>query len=187
MYALLSMVGACVNSPFTSLYEHDLTHQGRFEITRQDYLNATRAAYLPDQSCTRIPVTSYTPLHMRTLCPWEYVYDTDMDRFPPVLTVAKCKCSTCFDSYRCKPVFYNVHVLKKQCTNGVIRWMRKTQLISVACTCVRPTVHEVSKRLSKLFRIPIKRKAAVNSLPSDSNYLDDFLDLDDVYSQLPPL
>jgi len=184
--ALLSVVDACVNSPFTSLIDNEISHPERYDISRMQYLNATREAYLRDQSCDRIPITSYTPLHMRTLCPWEYVYDTDMDRFPPVLITAKCKCATCLDNYRCKPVFYTVHVLKKQCTDGVIRWARKTQLISVACTCVQPTVHEVSKRLSKLFRIPIKKQANayMSSIPSEVNNL---YELDDIYSQMPPL
>ena len=186
MCALLSVVDACVNSPFTSLIDNEISHPERYDISRMQYLNATREAYLRDQSCDRIPITSYTPLHMRTLCPWEYVYDTDMDRFPPVLITAKCKCATCLDNYRCKPVFYTVHVLKKQCTDGVIRWARKTQLISVACTCVQPTVHEVSKRLSKLFRIPIKKQANthMSSIPSEVNNL---YELDDIYSQMPPL
>ncbi|KAH3890730.1 hypothetical protein DPMN_014818 [Dreissena polymorpha] len=90
----------------------------------------------------------YTPLHSKTLCPWEYVHNTDLERFPPVLTIARCKCRKCMNSdhYRCMPVFYAIDVLKKQCIDGAIRWIRKSELISVACTCARPTVHETRRR-----------------------------------------
>ena len=118
-------------------------------------MNATMNAYSNPLSCDRSePITYHTPLHSRTLCPWEYVLDTDPNRFPPVLTMAKCKCVRCFDNYTCKPVLYSINVLHKQCINGSNKWVRRTQLISVACTCSRPAFTQVKKkRLSDLLSI----------------------------------
>lgn len=152
-------MSVCVNSPFASIMESELAHLDRLEVTNSHYLNATRNAYRHPQSCGLPAVTRSTPLHSRTLCPWDYVQDYDEQRFPPVLTVARCKCKNCFDNYhKCKPVLYSIHILRRECIDSSIRWVRRTQLISVACTCSRPSLVHVSKKrkrnsMEELFRL----------------------------------
>lgn len=151
---IVGHVSICLNSQWTSMLDHELAQMDQLEITHNQYLNATRNAYSNNLSCERVQVTYSTPLQNRTLCPWEFVEDIDVNRFPPVLTMAKCTCARCFDNYTCKPVLYSIHVLQKQCIDGVNKWVRRPQLISVACTCSRPVMMQVKKkRLSDLFKI----------------------------------
>ncbi|KAL4223061.1 hypothetical protein ACF0H5_016537 [Mactra antiquata] len=127
--------------------ESELAYLDRLEITKSHYMNATRNAYSYPQSCESSSVSLNTPLHRRTLCPWDYVQDYDEHRFPPVLTVARCKCRNCLDEYhKCKPVLYSIHVLRRECIDNTIRWIRRTQLISVACTCSRPSLVHVKRK-----------------------------------------
>jgi hypothetical protein len=141
------VISTCINSPLTSILEHKLAQLDRVELTVNQYVNATINAYSNPLSCDRsAPITHNTPLHSRTLCPWEFVNDIDPNRFPPVLTMAKCTCARCFDNYACKPVFYSIHVLQKHCVNGSNKWVRRRQLISVACTCSRPSYTHVDKK-----------------------------------------
>ena len=148
--ALVVAVRACSSSPsFVTALEHELSHLERVHVTHDEYLNATRNAYSHTQ-CVQTAVEDHTPLSERTLCPWEYVHNVDMDRFPPILTTAKCKCEKCLNAqnYRCMPIFYAIDVLKKSCFGDSFRWIRKTELIAVACACTRPSVRHAQHKRS---------------------------------------
>ena len=145
----------CINSQYTSMFDSELDRLEWLELSEHEIRNVTQKAFASKESCDKDFMDNSNPRGYRSLCPWEYVRDFDEGRFPPVLYVAKCTCRSClqYSNYQCKPVLYSIPVLKKQCRNGIVEWMRKTHLISVACTCVRPELRIIRKRLSRILNI----------------------------------
>ena len=129
----------CINNPNTRLLNNQFRHlRVRWHFFAQmDPSNITVADFIDDTMCERIPVHHETPFNYRGMCPWTYVSDTDENRYPMRLSVAKCRCSTCLDHFECKPVFYTMPVLKRVCRNGVNRWIQEMEYISGACYCIR--------------------------------------------------
>ncbi|KAH3886010.1 hypothetical protein DPMN_010011 [Dreissena polymorpha] len=138
----VSIVVTCTSSPALTLLEQELANLPKHLPSILDYVNASVHAFYEQPACDPFPSSSAAPFFLRALCPWDYEMNTDLNRFPPVLTVAKCKCRTCLNSeeYKCSPVLYSVQVLKQECNHGIKRWIRKTELIPVACTCIQPLV-----------------------------------------------
>ena len=83
-------------------------------------------------------------------------------------------------------MFYAIDVLKKQCIDGEIKWVKKQQLISVACTCTRPTVHEAKKkRLSDILFVKKRLSENMHIYDGDEDYIiPDFVRLtEDIYDE----
>ncbi|CAK6979273.1 interleukin-25-like [Scomber scombrus] len=85
--------------------------------------------------------------HQRALAPWKYSIDTDNNRIPNKIAVAKCLCRGCIINQREKhdynsvPVKASLMVLRKsRCPHDPDKYVFKTEfiLIPVACTCVVP-------------------------------------------------
>jgi len=80
-----------------------------------------------------------------SLCPWDYVINRNIKRYPVDLHVARCnKNKTCGSALtRCEEVFFNVPVLLQstKCNaTGHYIYEKKLQRIVVGCTCAnKPT------------------------------------------------
>ena len=79
----------------------------------------------------------------RAYCPWEYIVDHDVTRFPQDLAFARCKCRRCRNRGRalCETVRYSIIVLQKtgRCPGGVHQYISAWKEVPVACACARPS------------------------------------------------
>lgn len=89
-------------------------------------------------------------LNHRSLCSWDIVRDVDENRYPPTLNVARCRCRVCLDRYVCEPVLYRMPVLQKRCVGDVLEYIKSYTVVSVGCTCARPKVRIVHKRIQSI-------------------------------------
>lgn len=89
-------------------------------------------------------------LNYRSLCSWDLVRDVDENRYPPTLNVARCRCRVCLDRYVCEPVFYRIPVLQKRCVGDVLEYIKSYTVVSVGCTCARPKIRTVQKRIESI-------------------------------------
>ena len=139
----------CVNSTNNSIHvtlsDNDIHRVPWYQITRNDYMADSLSSPTDDTMC-HLPLTQYMPFNLRSICPWTYVPDINENRIPARLNVAKCRCPACTDNYSCKPVYYTIPVLMKDCQNGEFRWVQKMQLVSVSCYCAPPYTVQVKKR-----------------------------------------
>ena len=133
----------CLNHPNTRLLDNQIRRLRWHFISRYDTLNITLDSYVDDYLCNQAPVTETTLHNYRAMCPWTYVSDTDENRYPMRIVVAKCRCSRCGDNFECKPMFYSIPVLKKECRHGINRWVQKLQYFPVSCYCSRAVTRSV--------------------------------------------
>ncbi|XP_012710165.2 interleukin-17B [Fundulus heteroclitus] len=90
----------------------------------------------------------FTEQSRRSLSPWEYKVDRDVERIPPEISMAQCLCEGCIinlredHSYNSVMVKTQMTVLKrKPCPGDPKKYVVKKEIISVpvACTCVKPS------------------------------------------------
>ncbi|XP_038557852.1 interleukin-17C-like [Micropterus salmoides] len=90
-------------------------------------------------------------MNKRSLSPWTYSLDQDLDRIPHEIVVAKCLCRGCIinhredNDYNSVPVYALVKVLKKiQCSGEPKKYAVKHYYmkVAVACVCVVPKYHK---------------------------------------------
>ena len=136
----------CINIPNTRLLDNQIGHLRWNLPSHLQLRNITLDDFIDDSMCELPSVNNDTPYNVRGMCPWTVVGDTDENRFPMRLNVAKCRCSTCTDNFECRPIFYTVPVLRRVCRRGVNRWIQKIEYISVACYCIRPQTRRVYRR-----------------------------------------
>lgn len=138
----------CVNPPNTRLLDNQMRRLQWHFHSHYDSINVSLENFVDDALCHQTSITDDTLYNYRAMCPWTYVSDTDENRYPMRLNVAKCGCSTCADNFQCKPVVYSIPILKKECRNGVNRWLQKMQYIPVACYCSNPPFRNVRQILN---------------------------------------
>lgn len=137
----------CILQGSTRQLDHYFQRHRWHILQEQDIINISSVDNLVDDSmCEPITVHETTPPNLRGMCPWTYTSDTDEDRYPMRLIIAKCRCSTCADNFECKPVVYKFPVLKKECRHNKIRWVQKLQNIPIACYCARAEIIRADKR-----------------------------------------
>ena len=133
------------SSSHVTLSDNDIQRVPWYQITRNDYMAESLSSSTDDTMC-HIPLSSNMPFNLRSVCPWTYVSDINQNRIPARLNVAKCRCPSCADNNSCKPVYYTIPVLMKECLNDDVRWVQKMQLVSVSCYCAAPHIIQVRKR-----------------------------------------
>ena len=89
--------------------------------------------------CSPVFRTELTPDNLLALCPWDMVADYDEHRHPHAILVARCRCKTCLQNYKCKPVYTQREVKQYQCVNGTMMWTNSLQYFPNSCVCVRAT------------------------------------------------
>ena len=93
-----------------------------------------------NRTCPDQP-SSEPGLEKRSMCPWYYIHNIDEDRFPAILTEARCKCpNKCLanPTLPCDPINYNILVLRKNtavCDGDYYTYDVGYQPIAVGCTC----------------------------------------------------
>lgn len=146
-------------------FERQLQHL-HFEANAYgvEVLNGTFSQPIDNSRCLN-PYLDASPvfLNERSLCPWDLVEDVNENRYPQVLHFARCRCTTCLDgmqNYECKPVSYRIPLLEKRCVNGVFQYVKAHLDLPVGCTCTKPRVIQVSKRIQELYvpRINFRRR-----------------------------
>uniref|UniRef100_A0A3Q3K040 Interleukin 17a/f3 n=1 Tax=Monopterus albus TaxID=43700 RepID=A0A3Q3K040_MONAL len=114
---------------------------------------------LLDPSVTSQPRTSASSIASMSLSPWTYKDSYVVSRLPSKISHAQCLTSGCLSlqdggedaALEAKPIYYQVLVLHKvprqrRNNRGGKKTRKKydfrlgTEVISVGCTCVRPTV-----------------------------------------------
>ncbi|XP_068135093.1 interleukin-17A-like [Hyperolius riggenbachi] len=98
---------------------------------------------------TRIDQISHTmheSLARRSLSPWTYRTDQDLNRYPSNISVAECSHQWCLDaegkevsSLISVPIRYEMMVLRREIHPNQSFYL-ETQLVTVGCTCVRPNI-----------------------------------------------
>lgn len=134
-------------------FERQLQHL-HFEARGIEVLNNTFSQPIDNSRCLN-PYLDASPvfLNERSLCPWDLVEDVNENRYPQVLHFARCRCSSCLDgmgNYECKPVSYRIPLLEKRCVDGVFQYVKTYLDLPVGCTCTKPRVIQVSKRIQNL-------------------------------------
>ncbi|NXG77204.1 IL17F protein, partial [Baryphthengus martii] len=87
----------------------------------------------------------------RSLAPWDYRFDEDSNRFPPVIAVAQCRLSGCVNplgqedhSLNSVPIQQEILVLRREQGGCLPTYHLEKKVITVGCTCVTPVVHHQS-------------------------------------------
>ncbi|XP_060081292.1 interleukin-17A-like [Ylistrum balloti] len=126
------------------MFEEQLGHlmeqRNNFEVRNISYLYS-----MDDAMCDRSPNAAPTFLSERSVCPWEIDWDVKEHRYPPVLAFARCRCSRCFDSFECRPVYYRIPVLERECLQGTMQYIKAYVAVPVGCVCVEPRVRRMKK------------------------------------------
>ncbi|KFV53206.1 Interleukin-17F, partial [Gavia stellata] len=87
----------------------------------------------------------------RSLAPWDYRLDEDPNRFPQVITDAKCRLSGCVNSlgqedhsHNSVPIQQEILVLRREQRGCLPTYRLEKKVITVGCTCVAPVIHHQS-------------------------------------------
>ena len=126
-----SKLAACPTSKFIQLFNNVL-HDGA----------SNRHSY---GTCLPVHSDEFTPDNLLALCPWDLVPDFDEFRHPQTILVARCRCRTCLQSLKCKPVYVQKEVMQYQCLNGTMTWTRSYQYFPNSCVCTRLPQRYVKK------------------------------------------
>ncbi|XP_077346471.1 interleukin-17F-like [Lithobates pipiens] len=85
----------------------------------------------------------------RSLSPWEYSYDVNNNRFPSTIAEAKCLHTGCLDAegnvdinLNSVPISQEILVVHREMKGCVPTFKLEKKMVTVGCTCVRPTVQE---------------------------------------------
>ncbi|PIK36075.1 putative interleukin-17D-like [Apostichopus japonicus] len=88
-----------------------------------------------------------------SMCPWYYENEYEADRFPAVISKARCRCVSCLNPITsrldrhltCRPIKYRMNVLKLSgCVEGLLKYNVTTIDVPVACACMRNTIESHS-------------------------------------------
>ncbi|KAK5874397.1 hypothetical protein PBY51_019343 [Eleginops maclovinus] len=136
------------NSSHNCLSAADVKKKGeRFEKKFAEELIFTKILRTATRNCSEAAAEMREALHQRSLSPWMYIEDRDDDRFPHVISFAKCLCEGCIInkqenfSYNSVLVYAQLPVMEKtKCDGYSDRYKVKQGFINVpvACTCVVP-------------------------------------------------
>lgn len=86
----------------------------------------------------------------RSLCPWYYQTDYQEDRFPAIISKAKCRCKHCLNpttsmidrDLSCRPIKYRMPILKLAgCVEGLLKYNMTSVEVPVACACMRNPIN----------------------------------------------
>ncbi|XP_074845257.1 interleukin-17F-like [Carettochelys insculpta] len=84
----------------------------------------------------------------RSISPWDYSIDNDPNRFPQVISQAKCRHYSCVDSagqedysMNSIPIQHEILVLRREQRGCQHAYRLEKKLITVGCTCARPIIH----------------------------------------------
>uniref|UniRef100_K7FL34 Interleukin 17F n=2 Tax=Pelodiscus sinensis TaxID=13735 RepID=K7FL34_PELSI len=84
----------------------------------------------------------------RSVSPWDYSIDNDPNRFPQVISQAKCRHYSCVDSagqedysMNSIPIQHEILVLRREQRACQPTYRLEKQVITVGCTCARPIIH----------------------------------------------
>ncbi|XP_078511987.1 interleukin-17A-like [Lissotriton helveticus] len=81
----------------------------------------------------------------RSLTPWEYSVDKDVNRYPEVIVEAKCLRSKCLDGNgRSIPIRHQILVLRREQKGCSQSYKLEKQWVTFGCTCVRAAVSNAS-------------------------------------------
>jgi hypothetical protein len=86
-----------------------------------------------------------TAIYERALCPWHNHVTVREDRYPFLLSNARCNCADCIEKhsedtrYRCEEVIRKTPGLKRSpvCVKGKFEWKPIMENVSVACVCAK--------------------------------------------------
>ncbi|CAB1335378.1 unnamed protein product [Coregonus sp. 'balchen'] len=95
-----------------------------------------------------VPSHSIRPIWNHSISPWTYNTTYDNRRFPPIISEVRCSLEGCLNvagkedrNLESKPIFYQILVLWKVMGSGKkCHYRLESKVISVGCTCVRPTI-----------------------------------------------
>ncbi|NXW14781.1 IL17F protein, partial [Circaetus pectoralis] len=83
----------------------------------------------------------------RSLAPWDYRIDEDHNRFPQVISDAKCRHSRCVNldgqldhSVNSVPIKQEILVLRREQKGCHQSYQLEKKIITVGCTCVTPLI-----------------------------------------------
>ncbi|XP_029532041.1 interleukin-17F-like [Oncorhynchus nerka] len=97
-----------------------------------------------------VPFHSIRPICNHSISPWTYNTTYDDRRFPPIISEVRCSLKGCLNikgkedrNLKSKPIFYQILVLRKVMGSGKkCHYRLESKVISVGCTCVRPTIEQ---------------------------------------------
>ncbi|XP_038822963.1 interleukin-17F-like [Salvelinus namaycush] len=97
-----------------------------------------------------VPFHSIRPIWNHSISPWTYNTTYDDRRFPPIISEVRCSLKGCLNikgkedwHLKSKPIFYQILVLRKVMGSGKkCHYRLEPKVISVGCTCVRPTIKQ---------------------------------------------
>ncbi|XP_029569028.1 interleukin-17F [Salmo trutta] len=97
-----------------------------------------------------VPFHSIRPIWNHSISPWTYNTTYDDRRFPPIISEVRCSLKGCLNikgkedrNLMSKPIFYQILVLRKVMGSGKkCHYRLESKVISVGCTCVRPTIEQ---------------------------------------------
>ncbi|XP_063775286.1 interleukin-17A [Pseudophryne corroboree] len=85
----------------------------------------------------------------RSVSPWDYSHDANINRIPHVIAEAKCRHQGCLDAYgnvdlslNSAPIRQEILVLHREVKGCAQTFKLEKKIVTVGCTCVRPIVHE---------------------------------------------
>ncbi|XP_047196035.1 interleukin-17C-like [Hippoglossus stenolepis] len=99
------------------------------------------------RSCSKALEEMHGDVSARSLAPWRYRMNRDVDRFPPDIAFAECLCQGCIIdqredlSYNSLPVMVQLMVLSRSlCPSDPDKYVitKDSIHVPVACTCVVP-------------------------------------------------
>lgn len=154
----MSSGNTCRTTINTTEFERQLHHL-HYLPNDVHFLNHSRPNNVDDSRCNSVPNISPVFLNERSVCPWDMVEDINENRYPQVLNFAKCRCSKClsqFGNFECRPVSYRIPVFEKRCIGNKLEYIKTYTDVPVGCTCSRPRVVTVTKRVINLFRRRLK-------------------------------
>lgn len=83
----------------------------------------------------------------RSLCPWTYKINRDVNRIPSLISEARCCCTTCFGSHGddvCEPIYVTKRVFIRTSNicnaNGEYQYTPAHHNFVVGCTCAKRPV-----------------------------------------------
>ncbi|KAG7276850.1 hypothetical protein CRUP_007987 [Coryphaenoides rupestris] len=98
-----------------------------------------------------LPTHSIRPLFNRSTSPWTSNTTHDKDRVPHYMSEARCTLQGCLNaqgtedaSLESKPIWFQALYLrrvKSPRAGDSYHYRLESKLITVGCTCVRPTIH----------------------------------------------
>nr|XP_054757488.1 interleukin 17-like protein [Lytechinus pictus] len=117
--------------------EYDLENRFNFSV------------YATEPTSTPVPVNlgeGEHALNERTLCPWKYKTNSNLNRFPIDIQYAQCQCRNCIDPDMhslsimnlCRPIVsWRVVLTRGPCVNGTYQYIEENLPVPVACVCDR--------------------------------------------------